>query len=139
MAERLYLSFPSDTGFVATLEDFYYEFIETSCADEHFDADDVFLSLVEAVVNAIKHGNKCDMMKKVDIEILKDNHDLKVTIKDEGAGFDPMNVKDPTLPECLPVPGGRGVFLIRKLMDEVAYDFSGVGTKLVMIKHANTK
>lgn len=139
MTKRLYLSFPSDTGFVATLEDFYYEFIETSCADEHFNADDVFLSLVEAVVNAIKHGNKCDATKNVDIEIIKESHDLRVIIKDEGLGFDPLQVKDPTLPECLPVPGGRGVFLIRKLMDEVAYDFSGGGTTLIMVKHADAK
>ncbi len=113
------------------VEDYFYEFMR----EAHYNADDVFLSLVEAVVNAIKHGNKCDIAKTVEVEIIKEPSQLKLIIQDHGAGFDLQKVKDPTLPEHLPIPGGRGVFLIRKLMDEVIYDFSASGTCLTLIKH----
>ncbi len=85
---------------------------------------DVFsirLALEEALVNAIKHGNQLDRSKKVSIwyRVLSDRFEIKIT--DEGPGFDPADVPDPTAVENLERPCGRGVMLMRHYMNEVDY------------------
>jgi anti-sigma regulatory factor (Ser/Thr protein kinase) len=87
----------------------------------------IWIVLNEAVSNAIKHGNKFDPDKKVRLSIeTKEDRYLCFTIQDEGSGFDPSSIPDPTTPERIAQPNGRGVFLIYKLADIVNY--SGNGT-----------
>jgi len=86
----------------------------------------MWIALNEAVSNAIKHGNKFNSAKKVRLTVeTKEDRYLCFTIKDEGNGFDPSNIPDPTSPERISEPNGRGVFLIYKLADIVNYTENG--------------
>jgi len=85
----------------------------------------VLVSLSEAVNNAIVHGNKQDTSKSVSIKMSKEGNLLSFSIEDEGDGFDPTVVKDPTAPENIDKPSGRGIFLMRNLADKVEYAKGG--------------
>ena len=85
----------------------------------------ILVSLVEAVNNAIKHGNKLDLSKKVDLYIEVDGNTLLCRITDEGIGFNYKNVPDPTTPENIDKPHGRGVFLMLKLTDNLEFKNDG--------------
>lgn len=87
--------------------------------------DNLLISLTEAVNNAIIHGNGADENKYVRIQVLKDGSLLSVAIEDEGEGFNPNNLPDPTAPEHIECCGGRGVFLIHQLCDKVEYKKNG--------------
>lgn len=82
----------------------------------------VMVAITEAVNNSILHGNQSDISKKVFISVQTLNpYRLTVEVKDEGPGFDPDKLNDPTSPEFLENPGGRGVFLMRHLTDEIYF------------------
>lgn len=89
----------------------------------------------EALANAMIYGNGRDPAKQVRVEVDLAHEQVTVVVHDQGNGFDPGSVPDPTLPENLEEPGGRGIFLIRELMDEV--DFAGCGNcvRLVLYRH----
>lgn len=88
----------------------------------------ILVAAVEAVNNAIIHGNKIDESKSVHIKIEIKDHMLCIRVRDEGEGFDITKVADPTLPENIEKPHGRGLFLIRHLADET--NFFNQGTEL---------
>jgi serine/threonine-protein kinase RsbW len=81
----------------------------------------ILVSLSEAVNNAIVHGNKNNPAKKVSIKMEKDGNLLSFVVADEGDGFDPAVIIDPTAPENLDKPSGRGIFLMRSLADKVEF------------------
>lgn len=87
----------------------------------------------EALANAMIYGNDRDAAKRVRVEVELSPEQVAVVVRDEGAGFDPGAIPDPTLPENLEEPGGRGIFLIRELMDEV--DFAGCGNCVRLVMH----
>lgn len=94
------------------------------------------VSVVEAVTNAIKHGNRQDPLKKAKVYWHKTKKSVSFTIHDEGDGFDPTAVPDPTKPENIEKTNGRGIFLMRSLMDKVKFDTTpSSGTRVVMFKH----
>ncbi|HEX6159722.1 MAG TPA: ATP-binding protein [Thermoanaerobaculia bacterium] len=105
------------------------------------------MAVREAVANAIKHGNKLDVSKKVHATFLLHGVELEITISDEGRGFDPEKVSDPLNPQNLMKTSGRGIFYMKTFMDQVEYSFRpDGGTSLVMTKNlsggsgiANTK
>lgn len=86
----------------------------------------------EALANAILYGNNADPAKRVRVEVELSREELALVVYDEGAGFDPGVVPDPTLPENLERAGGRGIFLLRELMDEVRYNDCGNCVRLVL-------
>lgn len=90
----------------------------------------ILIALTEAVNNAIHHGNRLDPSKQVKFGYEVRNDDLVFLITDEGPGFDHENLPDPTDPENIEKPHGRGVFLMRALADEV--EFSDNGATVVM-------
>jgi serine/threonine-protein kinase RsbW len=90
----------------------------------------IMISVTECVTNAILHGNSLDSNKKVDLELHLDDNLVKFIIKDEGEGFDYENLNDPTEPENLEKTGGRGIFIMKHLSDEVKFDDSGRKTTL---------
>lgn len=90
----------------------------------------ILISLTEAVNNAIIHGNGCDECKCVQIDIEEQPQCITVIVKDEGQGFDPEKVNDPTLPENVAKDGGRGIFLIKQLCDRVHYERNGSEVKM---------
>ncbi len=91
----------------------------------------ILISVLEASKNAIVHGNKNDINKNVEIEVKTEDKYLTFIIRDQGTGFNYNNIPDPTAPENIEKANGRGVFLIRKLADDV--EFSDEGS-LVKIK-----
>jgi serine/threonine-protein kinase RsbW len=92
-------------------------------------SDDVYgkilVSTVEAVNNAIIHGNKADIRKNVTVEISADGNLFEVTVTDEGKGFEYDTLPDPTKPENIENLHGRGVFLMRNLADFLDFNESG--------------
>lgn len=85
----------------------------------------VHMALEEAVMNAIKHGNKRDVSKMVHVLVSCAGNELTMRVRDEGPGFCLEDVPDPTEDENLEKPSGRGVLLIREFMDEVSYNECG--------------
>ena len=89
-----------------------------------FDDREIFgirLALEEALVNAIKHGNRLDCRKKVHVELHVHHDRIVIGIADEGPGFNPDQVADPLAAENLERPSGRGLLLMRHYMTEVNY------------------
>ncbi len=89
------------------------------------------LAVEEGLNNAIRHGNGFDPKKKVRIEFDIDEHRAVVTITDDGAGFNPAVVPDPTADENIEKPCGRGIMLMRVYMDEVEYSVRGNQVRMV--------
>jgi len=87
--------------------------------------DNILISLTEAVNNAIIHGNQKDENKYVRVKCVEKKKDLVITISDEGRGFNPHNVPDPTLPHNIDCCGGRGVFIMKQLSDKLNFMDSG--------------
>ena len=85
----------------------------------------ILISTLEAVNNAIVHGNKSDPLKNVEILFSFHNEVLKVKIKDEGTGFKPETVPDPTVPENIEALSGRGIFLMSRLSDGIEFNEKG--------------
>ncbi len=94
---------------------------------------DIRLSVEEAIRNAMVHGNRSDRGLPVKIACSVNNGRLEIVIEDSGKGFDPKKVPDPTEEANLTKVGGRGVYLIKRLMDEVEY--SAKGNRVRMVKH----
>jgi serine/threonine-protein kinase RsbW len=107
-------------------------------ADAGFDPDSaeaIQTAVHEAVVNAIVHANRENEARRVTLEIALDPGGLEVRVRDEGRGFDPARVPDPCVPENLSLSTGRGIFLMRTLMDEVAFRrLPSGGTEVTMRK-----
>ena len=94
---------------------------------------DIDLAVREAIANAVKHGSQEDPRKTVKISMACDEGGgVLVTVRDSGDGFDPAATRDPATDEGLAAPNGRGLFLIRQLMDEV--EFAAGGTEIRMRK-----
>ena len=81
----------------------------------------VRLALEEALSNAVKHGNRHDASKPVTVRYAITREKAVVIVRDEGPGFEPDGVPNPTDPDRLPLPSGRGIMLMRAYMDEVYY------------------
>lgn len=103
-------------------------FIDNAREKFHLDDDiygNIMIAVTEAVNNAIKHGNKGDSSKNVLLTLALNDKLIKFKIEDEGNGFDYDNLPDPTAPENIEKPGGRGVFLMKHLSDEVDFKEGG--------------
>lgn len=96
------------------------------------DVFSVRLALEEAIVNAIKHGNQMDAEKRVHIHYCVSSELFHVRIEDEGPGFNPVELPDPTAPENMEKLCGRGVMLIKGFMTSV--DYHGRGNVVTMSK-----
>ena len=99
-------------------------------AKERFSLNDdiygnIMISVTESVNNAISHGNKGRSDKNVSITLSLNESQIKFRIEDEGTGFDYNSLPDPTAPENLEKPSGRGIFLMRHLADEVTFEEDG--------------
>ena len=99
-------------------------------AKEQFQLDDdiygnIMIAVTEAVNNAIKHGSHNDSSKNVLLSLSLEESTIKFRIEDTGSGFDYHHLPDPTSPENLQKPGGRGIFLMKHLSDEVDFREGG--------------
>ncbi len=85
----------------------------------------IMIAVIESVNNAIIHGNKADKAKNVLLSANLRDEQIVFTVSDEGSGFDHQNLPDPTAPENIEKVGGRGIFLIKNLADEVNFKSDG--------------
>jgi serine/threonine-protein kinase RsbW len=105
-------------------------------AKDQYNIDDdiygnIMIAVTESVNNAIKHGNKEDKNKSVNLSLYLKENLIKFIIEDQGEGFDFTNLNDPTLPENIDKPGGRGIFLMKNLSDEVHFLNDGRTVELI--------
>src|SRR5947209_18251338 len=125
------LVIPSDPGESRRIQDDIEQRLRRHEYGEH-DIFGIKLALEEALINAIKHGNQMDRTKKVQVAYRIRAERFDVVITDEGSGFNPADVPDPTAIENLERPCGRGLMLMRHYMTEVA--FLGRGNIVQMSK-----
>lgn len=121
-ATRNELDLPSSLDHIPRVE----KFIDEACEAFHIDEDfygNILIAVTEAVNNAIQHGNQKDPDRtfKVSFEANEELQKLTFRVEDNGEGFDHENVPDPTAPENLEKPYGRGIFLMRSLADDVEF------------------
>ncbi|MDH3285210.1 MAG: ATP-binding protein [Acidobacteriota bacterium] len=95
---------------------------------------DIGIAVREGAVNAMKHGHAFDPSLAVNVEFLTDADDFTVSIVDVGEGFDAASTPDPTQPENLWRTSGRGLLLIRSLVDDVNIKSNGTGVTLTLVK-----
>ena len=118
------ISFPSAPGNITIVE----KLINNICSNYQVSEDyygNILVAVTEAVNNAMQHGNKLDPAKTVEVEYKAEEKSLSFAIHDQGDGFDFDHLPDPTNPENLEKPSGRGVFLMRHLADKVEFFDSG--------------
>lgn len=128
---RIALSLPSRLellGVVDKIADGITEFLEF----EDVDRDAVAISVIEACTNAIQHGHGQDPSRIVKVEFELEPDQLTIRIHDDGRGFEPVPEGSMTPPDLL-ATRGRGIFIMRSMMDEVAFDFSR-GTAVALVK-----
>ena len=114
----------SKPGNVSKVENFVDQLVNKYkiSPDKHCN---ILISLTEAVTNAIIHGNRKDEDKMVQVRHRKQKDFLAVRVSDEGTGFDYKELPDPTSPENILTEGGRGVFLMHQLADDIRYFNNG--------------
>ncbi len=114
--------------------------IEEVCSDYKSNEDfygNVLIAVTEAVNNAIVHGNKSSSSKNVELIVEPGENELFFQITDDGSGFDFSNLPDPTKPENLEKPHGRGIFLMKHLADTVSFSDNGRTVSLKFRLSAN--
>jgi serine/threonine-protein kinase RsbW len=128
------LKFPSHIGAVADAAAAVSEFLNRLRIGEDV-AFGVDLAVREAVTNAVIHGNKLDEAKVVEVRLSNTPEALEISVHDQGSGFNPNNVPDPTKDENLLKDSGRGIFFMRNFMDEVDWSAGPTGgTTVRMVK-----
>lgn len=115
------------------------EKVLAACSYSDRDAFAIKLAVGEALTNAIKHGNQLDPSKKVRIAYQVRPDRFEVRISDEGPGFDPADVPDPTDPENLERPCGRGLMLMRSYMTEVTFARGGTSVRMTKCRNGHAK
>lgn len=133
MSEPFYeIEIESDPNNLITIEEFVNYFAkDIGLSDEQLSV--LLLAVTEAATNAIIHANKCDPSKLVKIHAQINDSKLIIKIKDEGKGFDPSKLPDPTQPENLLKDSGRGVYLMKVYMDDVKYNITPTGMETVLV------
>jgi serine/threonine-protein kinase RsbW len=125
---------PSSLDYLACADEFIEKKLKRLGVDKNLLAD-CAISLSEIVSNAIHHGNCDDPEKKVKVELFVKPDKIVLRVTDQGCGFDLQCLKDPIDPECLLKEIGRGLFIVKNLMDEISFKFDpGQGTTVEIIK-----
>jgi len=102
------------------------DFIQ-SCGVGEAAAFGIDMAVREAITNAMVHGNKEDEAKTVEVTLNCLGHELEIQVRDQGEGFDPTSIPDPTDPANILKTSGRGIFLMRTFMDEVQWSMRPEG------------
>ena len=118
---------PSDPEYLSDVDTFLEAVLRGFGADESVIAD-IAISVSEIVNNAMLHGNKSSSDKAVTIRVNHTNGLVEISVSDEGCGFDPDTIDDPLAEENLLKEVGRGIFIVRSLMDSVNIEAAETGT-----------
>jgi serine/threonine-protein kinase RsbW len=139
MQQHYKLELPND---LQVIERSVQYLMERGC-EVGFDYDRLRLNfrvgLTEALANAMLYGNGKDPRKRVWLEVDLSRKSITIRVTDEGRGFDPRKVVDPTLPANRRRVGGRGIYLIKKLMDRVEFNEQGNSIKMVLLNEPETQ
>ena len=117
-------SFPADITNLDKVEKCINSILDYEEVDERLFGN-LLIAVTEGFTNAVVHGSQNDNSKEVKIAYTSSNKDLAFSIKDQGSGFNYKDIPDPTKPENLEKPNGRGVFLISSLSDELKFEQNG--------------
>lgn len=128
------ITIPSSLDYLCCVDEFMEKKLKKLGVDKNLLAD-CAISLSEVVSNAIHYGNLDNPKKKVKVELFPKPDRITFWVTDQGNGFDPKCLKDPIDPECLLKEIGRGLFIVKNLMDELNFRFEpDCGTTVEMIK-----
>lgn len=127
------ISIPSTQEYLPDV-DIFIEGILRGYGIEESTIADIAISVSELVNNAIDHGNKKNEEKRVTIAIEKNSSGVTISVSDEGTGFDPNEIDDPLAEENLLKEVGRGIFIVRSLMDSIDIALSKEGTEVIFTK-----
>jgi serine/threonine-protein kinase RsbW len=129
--QNYHLEIKSDPNNLIIVEEFFNQIaVEINLPEKRF--PELMVALTEAITNAIIHANKKDPSKMVYIDFIVEDKMLTIKVKDEGNGFDPSIIPDPTQPENLFRDSGRGVYLMKVYCDEVYHNITPTGTETVL-------
>ena len=124
MSEILSISIPSNLENIEQVEQFVDKLKVTWDLSEDIYGN-VMITVTEAVNNAIKHGNKNDPEKSVELKAIYSNQKLQVKVRDEGSGFEPESLSNPLEEDNLLKQRGRGVFIMKQMADNVTFENNG--------------
>ena len=128
------ITIPSSPDHIAAVDEFLEGWLRQRNVPEDTIAD-LAIAVTELVNNAIKHGNKKDQTKKVTVSLHFINGEAQATVSDEGEGFDPESIPNPIAEENLLKEIGRGIFIVKSLMDKVEFAFPAAGgTRITITK-----
>jgi serine/threonine-protein kinase RsbW len=125
------IAIPSDPALIAVVD----EFLEGKLREQGIRGDiitDIAICASEIVNNGIYHGNKQDRTKQVSLELSFSDDEVEITVTDQGDSFDPQQVPDPVAQENLLREVGRGIFIVRQLMDRVEIRSTATGGTVVV-------
>jgi serine/threonine-protein kinase RsbW len=114
------ITIPSSLDYLPKVD----EYVEGKLRELGVDEDrlaDIAVSVTEAVTNAVLHGNKNDLTKKVQVKLKADSSRVEITVEDQGNGFNPESIQSPVEEGNLLKEAGRGIFILKSLMDEVDF------------------
>ena len=132
MNHDLVLEIPTDVRSIEHTVEYVLQRCHTCAAYEDRLRLNFRVGLTEALSNAVLYGNAHDPSKRVLVEVTLEDGRLEARVTDEGSGFDPSTIPDPTLPDNLLKSRGRGLFLMRRFLDEVSYNDQGNQVTLVL-------
>ena len=122
--KKIQIKIPSVLENIKVVESFIDNVKETYQINDDIYGN-IMVAVTESVSNSIIHGNKLDKNKEVNLILILKSSDIKIIIEDEGDGFDVEKIPDPTHPNNLQNPCGRGIFLIKHLCDNVSFNDNG--------------
>jgi len=125
--------FPSSIDYLEEVE----QLTATISAELNFrnsDIDDLSIAITELFNNAIHHGNKNEAGKRITVQYRAEASGIRISVKDQGEGFVPDEIKDPLAPENLLAESGRGLYLVKKLMDDVEIKIHEDGCEIIIMK-----
>jgi serine/threonine-protein kinase RsbW len=128
------ITIPSSEEYLVDVDDFLEKLLAKYGIDKSVIAD-IAISVTEVVINGIIHGNKSDLSKSVSMVVEKSNSSIKVIVTDEGGGFNPDEIENPLEEKNLMKEVGRGIFIVKSLMDKVVIEPSAKGTRFTLIKN----
>jgi len=126
-----HLEIESDSKNLITVEEFINYFaVELNLKEDKING--LLISITEAITNAIKHGNKSDKNKLVFVDVTVEDDYLIIKVKDQGEGFNPAEIPDPTHPENLLKDSGRGIYLMKIYLDEITFNKTKEGMETIL-------
>jgi serine/threonine-protein kinase RsbW len=127
------ITIPSQEKFLATVDEFVETFLKRHVTDGSVIAD-IAISVSELVINAISHAGEKSPEQLIVVAIGKTNGEIRISVSDQGSGFNPDEIDDPLADENLLKETGRGIFIVRSLMDTVNVETSEQGTTVTITK-----